>query len=52
MQGEVLDAGTTTLGFNKSGFILHSAIHGFRPDLKCVIHVHTPDVVAVSWSNF
>jgi len=28
--------------------MLHSAIHAARPDLKCVIHVHTPSVLAVS----
>ncbi|XP_050398354.1 alpha-adducin isoform X3 [Patella vulgata] len=48
MQGEVLDAGSTMLGINKAGFILHSAIHQARPDIKCIIHVHTPEAVAVS----
>ena len=49
MQGEVIDSGTTTLGINKAGFTLHSAIHQTRPDIKCIIHLHTPAAVAVSW---
>ena len=35
------------IGLNKAGFVLHSTIHEFRPELNCVLHVHTPDVVAV-----
>ncbi|XP_066931002.1 alpha-adducin-like [Clytia hemisphaerica] len=46
--GNVVDEGSTTLGLNKAGFVLHSTIHEFRPDLNCIIHVHTPDVIAVS----
>ena len=49
MQGEVMDGGSTTLGLNKAGYILHSAIHQARPDLHCVIHVHTGDAIAVSF---
>lgn len=48
MQGDVIEKGTTTLGINRAGFTLHSAIHQARPDLKCVIHLHTPAAVAVS----
>ncbi|KAL3865129.1 hypothetical protein ACJMK2_006757 [Sinanodonta woodiana] len=48
MQGEVVDPGSTTLGINKAGFMLHSAIHQFRPDIRCIIHLHTPAAVAVS----
>ncbi|CAG2197636.1 ADD [Mytilus edulis] len=48
MQGETIDPGSTTLGINKAGFTLHSAIHQARPDIKCIIHLHTPEVVAVS----
>lgn len=49
MQGETIDPGSTTLGINKAGFTLHSAIHQARPDIKCIIHLHTPEVVAVSF---
>merc|ERR1711981_1009612 len=48
MQGECVEAGTTNFGVNVAGFILHAAIHSARPDLKCIIHLHTPNIVAVS----
>jgi len=48
MQGEVVEEGTTNFGVNQAGFMLHSAIHQARPDIKCVIHLHTPNIVAVS----
>ena len=48
MQGEVVEGGTTNFGVNGAGFMLHAAIHSFRPDLKCIIQMHTPNVVAVS----
>merc|ERR1711868_354832 len=28
--------------------MLHAAIHSARPDLKCILHLHTPNIVAVS----
>jgi ribulose-5-phosphate 4-epimerase/fuculose-1-phosphate aldolase len=33
---------------NPAGFVIHSAIHDARPDVVCVLHVHTPQGVAVS----
>ena len=33
---------------NKAGFIIHSAIHGARPDAGCVWHMHTLAGMAVS----
>src|SRR5271156_1569358 len=33
---------------NPAGFIIHSAIHGARPDVRCVLHVHTRAGIAVS----
>jgi len=48
MQGEVVEEGTTNFGVNQAGFMLHSAIHAARPDVKCIIHLHTPNIVAVS----
>ena len=27
---------------NNGGFIIHSAVHMYRPDLQCVLHTHTP----------
>ena len=33
---------------NPAGFHIHSAIHGARPDVVCVLHLHTMAGVAVS----
>lgn len=33
---------------NPAGFALHSAIHGARDDLQCVIHTHTTPISAVT----
>jgi len=33
---------------NPAGFVIHSAVHAARPDVTCVLHVHTPAGVAVS----
>jgi len=33
---------------NKAGFVIHSAIHLARPDVKCVLHTHTQAGMAVS----
>ncbi|XP_050312937.1 protein hu-li tai shao isoform X2 [Anthonomus grandis grandis] len=48
MQGGVLEQGTTNFSVNVTAFSLHAAVHAARPDLRCIIHVHTPSVVAVS----
>jgi ribulose-5-phosphate 4-epimerase/fuculose-1-phosphate aldolase len=38
----------TPYKINPAGFIIHSAVHGARPDAKCVIHTHTVAGMAVS----
>ncbi|XP_074128511.1 alpha-adducin isoform X9 [Sminthopsis crassicaudata] len=48
LQGDVVDRGSTNLGVNQAGFVLHSAIYAARPDIKCVVHIHTPAGAAVS----
>jgi len=48
VQGTVIDTGSTSLGLNKAGFVLHSCIHEARPDIHCIIHIHTPSVTAIS----
>merc|ERR1719192_2265571 len=48
MQGEVVEEGTTNFGVNQAGFLLHSALHQARPDVKCIVHLHTPNIVAIS----
>jgi ribulose-5-phosphate 4-epimerase/fuculose-1-phosphate aldolase len=46
MEGNVLS--DTPWPINRAGFVIHSAIHMARPDALCVVHLHTPDGVAVS----
>ncbi|XP_062409408.1 alpha-adducin isoform X5 [Sardina pilchardus] len=48
LQGEIVDRGSTNLGVNQAGFMLHSAIYAARPDVKCIVHIHTPAGAAVS----
>ena len=48
MQGNVVEAGTTNYGVNVQGFMMHSAVHANRPDLKCVLHLRHPPVTSVS----
>ncbi|XP_076849094.1 alpha-adducin isoform X3 [Brachyhypopomus gauderio] len=48
LQGEMVDRGSTNLGVNQAGFTLHSAIYAARPDVKCIVHIHTPAGAAVS----
>jgi len=35
-------------GVNAAGFAIHSAIHAVRHDALCIMHLHTPDGIAVS----
>ncbi|XP_070541062.1 alpha-adducin-like [Ptychodera flava] len=48
LEGDILEHGTTNYGCNKAGWTLHSAVHAARPDIKCIIHLHTPAGAAVS----
>lgn len=52
MHGEIVDRGSTNLGVNQAGFALHSAIYAARPDVKCIIHIHTAAGAAVTTSTF
>ncbi|KRX36465.1 Adducin-related protein 1 [Trichinella murrelli] len=47
MTGRIVDPGTTGLGVNEAGYVLHSAIYQARPDIRCVIHLHTPACAAL-----
>lgn len=47
-QGEMVDRGSTNLGVNQAGFNLHSAIYASRPDVNCIVHIHTAAGAAVS----
>ena len=51
LDGNVVDKPEGEFGtfpVNRAGFAIHSAIHGARPDLGCVIHTHTRAGMAVS----
>ncbi|KAG7485161.1 hypothetical protein JOB18_004091 [Solea senegalensis] len=46
--GDVIEQGTTNLRMDPVGFSPHAAIYSMRPDIRCIIHVHTPAMAAVS----
>ncbi|XP_037032848.1 protein hu-li tai shao isoform X3 [Bradysia coprophila] len=48
MQGNVVQHGTTNFGINTRHYMLHSAVHAARPDIRCAIYVGCNSVVAVS----
>ncbi|HKA45046.1 MAG TPA: class II aldolase/adducin family protein [Burkholderiales bacterium] len=47
LNGNVL-FNATDYGVNQAGYVIHSAIHGARHDVDCVIHTHTLAGMAVS----
>lgn len=48
LDGEILWKPETHYGINRSGFVIHGAIHRARPSLRCVLHTHTRAGMAVS----
>jgi ribulose-5-phosphate 4-epimerase/fuculose-1-phosphate aldolase len=48
LAGNILAKPPTDYGINKSGYVIHGAIHGAREDVNCVIHTHTRAGMAVS----
>src|SRR5256714_2264204 len=38
----------TDYSINKSGYVIHGAIHQARPDVSCIIHTHTRAGMAVA----
>lgn len=46
LSGELVSPGNGVV--NQAGFVIHSAIHDARPDVKYVIHTHTQAGMAVS----
>ncbi len=51
VEGEIVAKPDTDYGINKSGYVIHGAIHKARPDVKCVLHTHTRAGIAVSAMN-
>ncbi|XP_070540144.1 alpha-adducin-like isoform X3 [Ptychodera flava] len=48
LEGNILERGSTEYECFRPGWLLQSAVHAARPDLQCLIHVHTPAGTAVS----
>lgn len=48
LDGNILTKPDTDYDINKSGYVIHGAIHAARPDAKCVIHTHTRAGIAVA----
>jgi ribulose-5-phosphate 4-epimerase/fuculose-1-phosphate aldolase len=46
LEGAII--GDTPHGINAAGFVIHSAVHGARPDVGCVMHLHTEAGMAIS----
>ena len=48
VEGNIIAKPDTDYGINKSGYVIHGAIHTARPDVACVIHTHTRAGMAVA----
>jgi len=51
LDGKILSApdfGDLKYGVNQAGYVIHSAVHGARPEVGCVIHTHSWASMAVS----
>jgi len=48
LAGNIITTPKTDYGINKSGYVIHGAIHEARADVRCVIHTHTRAGMAVS----
>lgn len=46
LDGNILD--DTPYTINNAGYVIHSAIHAAREDVRCVLHTHTEDGMALS----
>jgi ribulose-5-phosphate 4-epimerase/fuculose-1-phosphate aldolase len=48
VEGNIIAKPDTDYGINKSGYVIHGAIHKARSDVGCIIHTHTRAGMAVS----
>ena len=48
VEGNIVWKPDTDYGINRSGFVIHGAIHKARVDVQCVIHTHTRAGMAIS----
>jgi ribulose-5-phosphate 4-epimerase/fuculose-1-phosphate aldolase len=48
LEGNIIWKPHTDYGINKSGYVIHGAIHQARPEVQCVLHTHTRAGMAVA----
>jgi ribulose-5-phosphate 4-epimerase/fuculose-1-phosphate aldolase len=48
LAGNIIANANADYGINLAGYVIHSAIHGARHDVGCVLHTHTNAGMAVS----
>ena len=48
VEGNIVAKPDTDYGINKSGYVIHGAIHKARTDVACIIHTHTRAGMAVA----
>ena len=48
LDGNIIANSNPNYGINLPGYVIHSAIHGARHDIGCVLHTHTNAGMAVS----
>ncbi|MES2413574.1 MAG: class II aldolase/adducin family protein [Pseudomonadota bacterium] len=48
LDGRIIENPNPHYTVNLPGYVIHSAIHGARHDVTCVLHTHTPAGMAVS----
>jgi ribulose-5-phosphate 4-epimerase/fuculose-1-phosphate aldolase len=48
LEGNIISKPDTDYGINKSGYVIHGALHAARPDVKCVLHTHSRAGMAVA----
>jgi ribulose-5-phosphate 4-epimerase/fuculose-1-phosphate aldolase len=48
VEGNIIAKPDTDYSINKSGYVIHGAIHTARPDVQCIIHTHTRAGMAVA----
>jgi ribulose-5-phosphate 4-epimerase/fuculose-1-phosphate aldolase len=48
LDGKIIANPNADYGINLAGYVIHSAIHGARHDVGCVLHTHTNAGMAVS----
>ena len=48
INGNIIDRPNDDYGINRTGFVIHSAIHSIRSDAFCIIHTHSRAGMALS----